>query len=317
MTNSKFSNYLSYDASFFSPSLVILTEIYLPDLYRHIVKINLDHNFADVWFSRIFVSVLPFQTVLRIFDYFIVDGIKILFRVALAILSLYSPFLLTTGTTDFSAKLEEKIKELHDADTLIELALNFPLVRSHLIETLKMVRDRNLPDFTGLSNILDRDKWPTLWNWLPQRYKLDKPLRLFCTNADGFNMNTMIKKCGTESPLILVIKSSTKTIFGSFISSCTFEKSTVPSYKGSGETFLFRLSPHPKRFCWSKTNPFFCLVSQNNIQIGGGTGCGLMIDDELDKGISEMCETFNNEPLNFETDFQCVAAEVFMLEHIL
>jgi len=273
----------------------------------------LDRNFADKWFSRIFVSVLPFQTVLRIFDCFVVSGVKILFRVGLAILSTCSSSLMDTDKFNFEEILKLYTLELHDADTLLELAYQFPIKKKQLTEGMKTVRDHNLPDFNGVSNILDRDQWAVLWNWLPPRCKLQQPERLFCTSDDGFNMNTMIKKCGYEMPLILIIKSSTQTIFGAFIAGCTLEKGTTPAYKGSGETFLFRISPNHKKFSWTTSNPFFCLVGHSNIMIGGGSGCGLMIDDELDKGVSEFCETFNNEPLNFTKDFQCVTAEVFKL----
>ena len=94
-------------------------------------------------------------------------GVKLLFRFSLSILSVLAPSLLGAQRADIPQILEEKCAELHDSDALLEvtnnlhitgkLAYQFPIVKSHLLEILKVVRDRNLPDFTGLSNILDRE----------------------------------------------------------------------------------------------------------------------------------------------------------------
>lgn len=55
-------------------------------------------------------------------------------------------------------------------------------------------------------------------------------------------------------------------------------------------------------------------VDNKALMIGGGSGCGLWLDDELDRGFTEKSDTFMNEPLNVEKEFQCVQVEAFLLK---
>lgn len=52
-----------------------------PKIYAHMKGHNISsHHFADEWFLRLFVPIFPFATVLRIFDAFMNEGSKILYR---------------------------------------------------------------------------------------------------------------------------------------------------------------------------------------------------------------------------------------------
>jgi len=133
---------------------------------------------------------------------------------------------------------------------------------------------------------------------------------LFNSREDGFNLNTLTKRCDDHKPSLLVIKTKQQNVFGAFITFEWNEHSSV-QFHGSGEMFLFGLIPHLKKYQWTKENSFFMRVDHNHIMLGGGKGCGIWIDDELDHGFSEYCETFKNQPLNLNRDFQCVAVEVF------
>ena len=50
-------------------------------------------------------------------------------------------------------------------------------------------------------------------------------------------------------------------------------------------------------------------ANQKSIIIGGGQGLGLFLDDNLTKGKSEKCLTFDNEPLSSPADFTCCVIE--------
>ncbi|TFK21482.1 TBC-domain-containing protein [Coprinopsis marcescibilis] len=82
---------------FFSPSLlpsracpfVLLDYVqqYLPKLHAHLTELGIDLGaICFSWFLSLFTDCLPVETLFRVWDVFLVDGLDVLFRIALAIL---------------------------------------------------------------------------------------------------------------------------------------------------------------------------------------------------------------------------------------
>lgn len=82
---------------FFSPSLlpsracplVLLDYVqeFLPKLFAHLSVLGVDlPAICFSWFLSLFTDCLPIETLFRVWDLFLVDGLDVLFRVALAIL---------------------------------------------------------------------------------------------------------------------------------------------------------------------------------------------------------------------------------------
>lgn len=70
------------------------------------------------------------------------------------------------------------------------------------------------------------------------------------------------------------------------------------SFEGTGETFLFSLKPRIKAFRWTGENNFFYRVDLQCLIVGSSKGkFGLWVDRDLNKGRSQPCATFDNEPL--------------------
>lgn len=66
-----------------------LVKKYMPKLGQHLLNINYHPSmYCSPWFMTLFSTVLPFECTVRIWDIFMVEGKKILFRVALAIFKL-------------------------------------------------------------------------------------------------------------------------------------------------------------------------------------------------------------------------------------
>jgi len=71
--------------------LTKLIKIHMPELYDHFLAFNLHPNiFATDWLSNLFMDLntLPYPVAIEIFDWFLFDGWKAIFRVALALLSM-------------------------------------------------------------------------------------------------------------------------------------------------------------------------------------------------------------------------------------
>ncbi len=63
-----------------------LFKSYMPKLHAHLIEqAFIPHIYATDWFMTIFSCSLPFEGVLRIWDIYLVEGPKTMYRIALAI----------------------------------------------------------------------------------------------------------------------------------------------------------------------------------------------------------------------------------------
>ncbi|TNN18992.1 TBC1 domain family member 10B isoform 2 [Schistosoma japonicum] len=91
-----------------------LVKKYQPNIYYHMIKCNTEPiYFAVDWFMCLYTRNLPWSTVLRIWDMFFFEGVKVLFRIALSI------FQLLLGDS-------ESRKRLNSMDKLMESFRNLP-----------------------------------------------------------------------------------------------------------------------------------------------------------------------------------------------
>jgi len=62
---------------------------YLPKLNTHLINTKFEPTmYGSQWFMTIFAVGFPFELTVRVWDIFMVEGRKILFRIALAIFKL-------------------------------------------------------------------------------------------------------------------------------------------------------------------------------------------------------------------------------------
>eukprot|EP01114_Cavostelium_apophysatum_P011623 TRINITY_DN25977_c0_g1_i1.p1 TRINITY_DN25977_c0_g1~~TRINITY_DN25977_c0_g1_i1.p1 ORF type:complete len:127 (-),score=20.11 TRINITY_DN25977_c0_g1_i1:30-410(-) len=119
-------------------------------------------------------------------------------------------------------------------------------------------------------------------------------------------LRLFFSRCGKHQPLLLLIKTTTRRIFGSYIS-VSLEKSQDKSqFKGNGEMFLFGVFPHVKRYPWTRADTFFITIETKAISIGNG---GLWFNET--RGYSARGTTFDNDPLAEEREFEIADIEVF------
>ncbi|THU78756.1 TBC-domain-containing protein [Dendrothele bispora CBS 962.96] len=118
---------------FFSPSLlpsracplVLLDYVreYLPKLYTHLNTLGVDlPAICFSWFLSLFTDCLPVETLFRVWDVFLVDGLDVLFRVALAILRSNEQELLRCQSIPaVYVALENLPTRMWEADKLLQL----------------------------------------------------------------------------------------------------------------------------------------------------------------------------------------------------
>ena len=108
-----------------------------------------------------------------------------------------------------------------------------------------------------------------------------------------------------------------KSIFGAF---CSEPWKISPRYYGTGETFVFQVSPREVvwHWWWKKAavqqNDYFMWGSGDAVAVGGAGGYALWLDSELATGISRNSITFGNDSLSSQEEFRIGAVELWWLE---
>ncbi|KAL7073941.1 hypothetical protein ACQ4LE_006227, partial [Meloidogyne hapla] len=123
-----------FDSSYFDQTLTgaqadqeVLKEIVeqkFPQLAEHLDECEIDLTTVTLnWFIALFFDAVPFQTMLRIWDTFLLEGPKVLFRYTIALLGLYQEEILShTDTISVIKVLKAGVRLTLDVDGLIKYA---------------------------------------------------------------------------------------------------------------------------------------------------------------------------------------------------
>ncbi|NWI11032.1 TBC24 protein, partial [Crypturellus soui] len=253
-----------------------LANKHCPAAHRLIASTS--ENVFDVyseWLSWLFHD-LPFSYAIRIFDVYLLEGQKVLYRIALALLKQYS----LSGSsaelagTDIKADLQaflQNIEEHVTVDKLLERAFGIRLFsrkeiwllqmanRKALMERgITMVQSRqsfhlavDLQSFT--SSIVTAQEMRIIWSWIPERFSLFPPLLLFSTSEDGCSLQRFYSCCEGYEPTVLLIKTTEGEVCGAFLSSDWSERrksGATSGFFGTGECFVFTVRPEAERYEW-------------------------------------------------------------------
>eukprot|EP01031_Cornospumella_fuschlensis_P024600 gene24600-29719_t len=148
----------------------------------------------------------------------------------------------------------------------------------------------------------------------PQRTKqwvLSYSLREHGSLLSTLLSNTLAHK---DVPCLIVIEDSWGYVFGGYVASGLQEKK---SYYGSGESFVYSVIPTLQAYKWTQKNNFFVLSHAEGLAMGGGgEGFAFQVDDELDTGVSNHSDTFDNPTLSSNEFFKCLNVEVWVLDMV-
>lgn len=145
---------------------------------------------------------------------------------------------------------------------------------------------------------------------------------VYSSYNDGFSLQSLYRKCKSWSvkssiidnatPFVILISDTRGYTFGA-VCSC-LPRVTPKRYAGSGESMLFSIRPQFKVFPWTGLNNFFAAFNLKGVSIGGTVGKenpGLWFDSDLLHGRSTNCETYNNDILSSDEDFEICGIEVW------
>ena len=137
--------------------LIKLIKKYMPKIYEQLNKYNISPTmYASQWFFTCFSNCLSFNIVVRIFDCFLLEGEKIIFRIALALFKLKENILINAKSFEtIMENLKLISKEIDNPDILLNTAFNFSLSKENIqnlaieYENLKVKNNDELISLLG------------------------------------------------------------------------------------------------------------------------------------------------------------------------
>jgi hypothetical protein len=117
--------------SFFK--LLRLMKKHIPKIYERFKKYGLCPSmYATQWFISLFSVNFKFETLVRIFDVFLLEGDKILYRFALAVLKLNEKKILKTNNFEDLMGMVKGFYDELEVETLMKCAFSFSISRKQL-----------------------------------------------------------------------------------------------------------------------------------------------------------------------------------------
>ncbi|XP_038050129.1 GTPase-activating protein skywalker-like isoform X2 [Patiria miniata] len=290
---------------------------------------------------------LPFTHLVRVIDAYLMEGLKIFYRVSLAILQLFNKKRKgnkAAQSRDFASGVRHFAQHIPvSADVLLTMGFQFRGLSRTVIDTYHTKFKQNIRD-SGMvppvkntnkgmavvlneinSSIINPKQLQSLWRWLPDRMALKQPHIVFTTAENGISLSTFYNMCEDEEPTILLVKTLDNEIFGAYLSCPWSTRNSAElktSYFGNGESFLFSITPWEQKFPWvglsdrpdkgpvDTASQLFMRGTRELLSIGGGDGEGLHLESDISNGWSEACRTYGNQPLSAKRNFQSEFIEV-------
>ncbi|XP_072273746.1 TBC1 domain family member 24 isoform X2 [Pyxicephalus adspersus] len=244
----------------------------------HKLMVAVSEDVMEVYsdWQRWLFGDLPFNYVTRVFDVFLVEGYKVLFRIALALLKFFHKVRggQPMESNNVKGDIQTFIKDINKSVTpekLLEKAFAIRLFSRKEIQLLQIANEKALmqkgitvkqkrqnvhlavhaENFT--SEIVSVKEMRDIWSWIPERFALCQPLLLFTNREHGNSLSRFYLHCEGHEPTLLLIKTSNQEVCGAYLSTDWSERrkgGNKLSFFGTGECFVFRLQPEVERYEW-------------------------------------------------------------------
>ncbi|XP_028301310.1 TBC1 domain family member 24-like isoform X2 [Gouania willdenowi] len=256
---------------------------------------NLFEFYSD-WIMWIFAD-LPFTYAIRVLDVYLLEGYKVLYRVALALLSLYrvSVSSRVADVEDFRTDMKGFVQNVGrhcSAENLLERAFMIPMATRRELNLLFNANKNSLMqkgvskhqkrqavetvDFENFcSSVVTGTEMRVVWAWLPERFALFSPIRLFNSAENGQCLASFYAHVEGHEPAVLIIKTEDEEVFGAFLSTDLIERRKHDSsnliYFGTGECFVFTLRPSMERYQQTMVNIMTQKGSSQQLQLSAAS----------------------------------------------
>lgn len=132
----------------------------------------------------------------------------------------------------------------------------------------------------------------------------------YSTFQHGMSLKTLYYRLReVDTPVLLVVKDDKGFVFGVLAPMAPRMDS---NFCGAGKSFFFACRPQYKIYPCSGKNAYYMTGDTSGLAFGCSEGTfGLWLDNDLYRGRSTACETYNSEMLSSSEDFFCVGVEVW------
>ncbi|KAM7394069.1 hypothetical protein PAMP_020892 [Pampus punctatissimus] len=252
---------------------------------------NLFEFYSD-WIMWIFAD-LPFTYAIRVLDVYLLEGYKVLYRVALTLLSLYKVSVSSrvADVEDFRTDMKRFVQNVDrhcTAESLLERAFMIPMATRRELNLLFNANKDSLMqkgvsvhqkrqsvdsvDFNNFSSsVVTGTEMRVVWAWIPERFALFSPIRLFSTAEHRRSLASFYSHVEGHEPVVLIIKTVDEEVFGAFLSTDVIERrkhdSEELTYFGTGECFVFTLRPSMERYQQAVVNIMTRRASPQQVQV--------------------------------------------------
>ena len=136
-------------------TLLSLQKKYMPKLLAKMIEVGfLPQMYASQWFLTLFAVYFEIEVVVRIWDIFLVEGKKTIYRVGLAILKILEKKLMAAELGDMFTHFRD-FRTAVDTEQLLKTALDFTFSRSLLDKFAKEYHSKSPnKEILGLSKLL-------------------------------------------------------------------------------------------------------------------------------------------------------------------
>ncbi|XP_077305347.1 TBC1 domain family member 24 isoform X2 [Lithobates pipiens] len=244
----------------------------------HKLMVAVSEDVMEVYsdWQRWLFGELPFNYVTRVFDVFLVEGYKVLFRLALALLKFFHKVRggQPMESNNVKRDIQEFVRDISKSvspEKLLEKAFAIRLFSRKEIQLLQIANEKALQQ-KGItvkqkrqnvhlavdaenfkSEIVSVKEMRDIWSWIPERFALCQPLLLFTNQEHGNSLGRFFLHCEGHEPTLLLIKTSSQEVCGAYLSTdwnSRKKSGNKLSFFGTGECFVFRLQPEVERYEW-------------------------------------------------------------------
>ncbi|XP_023314950.1 TBC1 domain family member 24 isoform X8 [Trichogramma pretiosum] len=254
-------------------------------LTRHLSGSRAERIYMDwIWWI---LQLLPFQHLVRVMDCFLHEGIKVFYRVAMAIILLFYKYS-SNQDSEWMAEINKHgvdqalskfcrqmpvspAKFLKTAFGIRNLTSNYisrvfistemnlrsryamtgsnSLVKSRSTDTLPTSQSQM--NIQMMSHTLTIRELFTLWSWLPVRITMYQPVLLYTTEEHGCSLTTFYVRVEKYEPTLMMIKTCNNEVFGAYCSTRWCERN-LKDDKGNRQAYFgtgetFLFSLYPER----------------------------------------------------------------------
>ena len=292
------------------------------------INFNIEKFYEDIIYG-FYLEYLNFYGIIRLFPFFLFEGIKSLYRLTYA----------------FEKVLKEKVLQIYYSknilDVIKKLGNEYENIQNlfEISYTLKLTRNNNkydfqespeedlyknkrnqyyLPKFDIQSNILDDYEIIHLWEKLPMQIKIKDAKLIYNTNKNGYNLlnimglNDNYSNCNNYILFIICTNSNEK--FGFFMEGLL--NFTNRKFLNSPGAILFKLNPKIEIYELLEEDGPVIYVDSECLMFGNGkNGPAIRFDNNLNKGVSAANGCFKNPVLveNKNGEFIIQTVEIYML----